>query len=146
VIISTPNAGNILWASLIRLGATTHSFNTSQRLVDLPIPSQTGSVVQMQVTAEPNPAPPGWYMLFLTNHDRVPSVARRVHLAAAPAAAIPVGSYAQTVLGTRGSGRLLAAGRKGRHGGLRRHQHPPWQLLQPPTSAPRALQPQRRRA
>lgn len=102
VIISTPNAGNILWVSLIRPGATTHSFNTSQRLVDLPISSQAGGVVQVQVTAEPNLAPPGWYMLFLTDHDRVPSVAHWVHLASAPAAAIPVGSYAQTVLGTAG--------------------------------------------
>ncbi len=102
VAISTPNAGNIQWVSLIRPGVTTHSFNTSQRLVDLPIIAQAGDVIQVRVTEEPNLAPPGWYMLFLTDHDRVPSVASWVHLAAAPAAAIPAGSYAQAVLGTAG--------------------------------------------
>ncbi len=102
VNVSTPDAGNIEWVSLIRPGVTTHSFNTSQRLVDLPITTQGGTTVQVQVTDQPNLAPPGWYMLFLTDHDRVPSVARWVHLAAAPAGAIPPGGYAQTVLGTPG--------------------------------------------
>jgi Domain of unknown function (DUF1929)/Concanavalin A-like lectin/glucanases superfamily len=102
VSIATPDAGAIQWVSLIRPGATTHSFNTSQRLVDLPIITRGDGAVRVQVTEEPNLAPPGWYMLFLTDHDRVPSVARWVHLAAAPASAIPAGAYAQTVLGTAG--------------------------------------------
>lgn len=102
VDITTPGAGGIRWVSLIRPGATTHSFNTSQRLVDLPITTQAGGTVQIQVTGEPNLAPPGWYMLFLTDHDGVPSVARWVHLAAAPDAAIPAGAYARAVLGTAG--------------------------------------------
>ncbi|MGH3869686.1 MAG: galactose oxidase-like domain-containing protein [Pseudonocardiaceae bacterium] len=102
VDISTPNAGTIQWASLIRPGVTTHSFNTNQRLVDLPITAQGGTTVGVQVTAEPNLAPPGWYMLFLTDTNRVPSVAHWVHLAAAPTAAIPPGGYAQTVLSTAG--------------------------------------------
>jgi Galactose oxidase-like, Early set domain/Concanavalin A-like lectin/glucanases superfamily len=102
VDITTPDAGTIQWASLIRPGATTHSFNTSQRLVDLPITARDGSAVQVQVTGEPNLAPPGWYMLFLTDTDRVPSVARWVHLATAPAAAVPPGAYTQTVVNTEG--------------------------------------------
>jgi hypothetical protein len=102
VDVTTPDAGTIQWASLIRPGATTHSFNTSQRLVDLPITAQGGTTVQVQVTGEPNLAPPGWYMLFLSNTDRVPSVARWVHLAGAPAAAIPPGAYTQTVVNTEG--------------------------------------------
>jgi len=102
ISIATPNAGDIQWVSLIRPGVTTHSFNTTQRLVDLPIITRSGGVVQVQVTGEPNVAPPGWYMLFLTDHDRVPSVARWVHLVAAPASAIPPGAYAQAVLGTAG--------------------------------------------
>ena len=81
---------------------TTHSFNTTQRLVDLPIVIQGGGIVQIQITGEPNLAPPGWYMLFLTDHNRVPSVARWVHLAAAPSNAIPAGAYTQAMLGTRG--------------------------------------------
>lgn len=102
VDITSTDAGAILGACLIRPGTTTHSFNTSQRLVDLPITAQAGGTVHVQVTGEPNLAPPGWYMLFLTDHDRVPSVAHWVHLAGAPDAAIPAGAYAQTVLGTEG--------------------------------------------
>jgi hypothetical protein len=41
-------------------------------------------------------------MLFLTNTTGVPSVANWIHLATAPAAATPTGSYAETVLGTAG--------------------------------------------
>jgi hypothetical protein len=41
-------------------------------------------------------------MLFLTDTDRIPSVARWVHLAAAPTTSMPSGRYTQTVLGTAG--------------------------------------------
>ena len=102
VNIASPEAGAIKWASLIRPGTTTHSFNTSQRLVDLPITAQSGGVVQVQATAEPNLAPPGWYMLFLTDTAGIPSIASWVHLAAAPVTADPNSAYAQTVLGTPG--------------------------------------------
>src|ERR1700736_1174273 len=84
VTISSPDAGHLQWASLIRPGSTTHSFNTSQRLVDLPITVQAAGSVQVTVPAEPNLAPPGWYMLFLTDNNAVPSVARWVHLGGAP--------------------------------------------------------------
>jgi len=102
VTIATPDAATLRDVSLIRPGATTHSFNTSQRLIDLPITSRDGAGVQVQVTGEPNLAPPSWYMLFLTNTDGVPSVASWVHLAAAPATATPAGGYGPTVLGTPG--------------------------------------------
>jgi hypothetical protein len=102
ITIATPDAAALRDVSLIRPGATTHSFNTSQRLIDLPIISRDGAGVQVQVTGEPNIAPPSWYMLFLTNTDGVPSVASWVHLAAAPATAIPVGAYAEAVLGAPG--------------------------------------------
>jgi hypothetical protein len=102
VDIASPEAGTIKWASLIRPGATTHSFNTSQRLVDLPITAQGDGVVHVQVTAEPNFAPPGWYMLFLTDDAGIPSVASWVHLAGAPATAYPDSAYSQNVLGTPG--------------------------------------------
>ncbi|MDT7737647.1 MAG: hypothetical protein QOK09_1016 [Mycobacterium sp.] len=102
ITIATPDAATLRDVSLIRPGATTHSFNTSQRLIDLPIISRDGASVQVQVTGEPNLAPPSWYMLFLTNTDGVPSVASWVHLAAAPATAAPVGAYAEAILGTLG--------------------------------------------
>ena len=73
--ITTPNAPNIRWASLIRNGVTTHSFNTTQRLVDLTITGQTATVVTASVPAEPNIVPPGFYMLFLMDNAGIPSVA-----------------------------------------------------------------------
>jgi hypothetical protein len=102
VTITTPDAATLRDVSLIRPGATTHSFNTSQRLIDLPITSRNASSVQVQVTAEPNLAPPSWYMLFLTNTKGVPSVAHWVHLATAPTTATPAGGYAAAVLATPG--------------------------------------------
>jgi hypothetical protein len=80
VEVSSPQAGGIRWASLIRHGVTTHSFNTGQRLVDLPIAAQGGGKVRVTLTGEPNIAPPGWYMLFLVNNNGIPSVAHKVHI------------------------------------------------------------------
>lgn len=81
VIVRTPQAADILWASLIRPGVTTHSFNTSQRLVDLPIVARGIGQLEISIAAEPNIAPPGWYMLFLTDNNRVPSIAHWIQLA-----------------------------------------------------------------
>ena len=80
VTVRTPNAADILWASLIRPGVTTHSFNTSQRLVDLPILSRKAGQLQLETPLARNLAPPGWYMLFLTDNARTPSEARWVKL------------------------------------------------------------------
>lgn len=77
--ISTPQANQIKWISLIRAGLTTHSFNVEQRLVDVPFQVAAGTL-QATLTDEPNLAPPGWYMLFLTNANGIPSVASWVHL------------------------------------------------------------------
>jgi hypothetical protein len=81
VAIPSPQAGSIRWAHLMRPCVTTHSFDTSQRLVDLPIVSQAAGVVRATVSANRNLAPPGWYMLFLVSQAGVPSVASWVHLA-----------------------------------------------------------------
>ncbi len=81
VAIPSPQAGRLRWAHLMRPCVTTHSFDGSQRLVDLPIGSQAAGTVKVAVTANRNLAPPGWYMLFLVSQDGVPSVASWVHLA-----------------------------------------------------------------
>ncbi len=80
VEIGSPQAGALRWASLVLGGATTHSYDSSQRLVDVEITSQSNGVVKARVTDNPNLAPPGWYMLFLVNDAGVPSVARWIHL------------------------------------------------------------------
>jgi hypothetical protein len=80
VEVGTPQAGDVRWLSLVRPGATTHAFDNSQRLVDVPITEQGAGVVRATVPAEPTLAPPGWYMLFLVDTAGVPSVASWVHL------------------------------------------------------------------
>lgn len=66
--------------SLLRHCVTTHSFDTNQRLVDAPITVQNPGTIQVQMTANPNLAPAGWYMVFLVNTAGVPSIAESVHL------------------------------------------------------------------
>lgn len=80
IVIASPQAGNIRWASLIKNGVTTHSFDSGQRLVDLDILSQRAGLISAKVTNEPNIAPPGWYMLFLVDVNGVPSISKWVHL------------------------------------------------------------------
>ncbi len=78
--ISFTHGVPIHWANLIRNSVVTHSFNTDQRLVDLTILSQSVGNMKITVTSNPNLAPPGWYMLFLIDNDRIPSEAQWVHL------------------------------------------------------------------
>lgn len=80
ITIQTAQARNIQWVHLIRPMSTTHSLDTEQRLVDLPISSTTDSALNVTVTNNPNLAPPGWYMLFITDTNRIPSVASWVQL------------------------------------------------------------------
>ena len=78
--ILSPQASSIRWASLIRNGVTTHSFNNGQRLVDLPLVASSGNMLRVTLTGEPDIAPQGWYMLFLTDNKGIPSMAHRVHV------------------------------------------------------------------
>jgi FtsP/CotA-like multicopper oxidase with cupredoxin domain len=79
--IETPQAREIMWAELIRPTATTHSWDPEQRLVDLPLEGRPQFCrLRAQVPRDPALAPPGWYLLFLVNRQRVPSTARWVHL------------------------------------------------------------------
>jgi hypothetical protein len=66
-------------AELIRPAAVTHSSDPNQRFVDLPL-AVDGNNVDLNVTSNPNLAPPGWYMLFAVDANGVPSVAKWVHL------------------------------------------------------------------
>jgi hypothetical protein len=78
--IQTPQAANIQWVSLIKPMATTHGLDTEQRLVDLPITARNGSSLTVSVTNNRNIAPAGYYMLFISDNSRVPSVARWIRL------------------------------------------------------------------
>lgn len=73
--IQTPQAANIKWVSFIRPMASTHSCDTEQRLVDAPIVSRNATSLKVTVIYNRNIAPPGWYMLFITDNNGTPSVA-----------------------------------------------------------------------
>ena len=78
--IKSPQSANIRWASLLRNCVTTHSYDGSQRLVDLEVTSLANGTVTATVPQNPNLAPPGWYMLFLVDNNGVPSVANWILL------------------------------------------------------------------
>jgi len=73
-------ADQIASACLIRPGATTHSLNSEQRLVDLPIQVTGPEAVLLQMPATATIAPPGWYLLFVVNATGVPSEGSWIHL------------------------------------------------------------------
>ncbi|MGW2939235.1 galactose oxidase-like domain-containing protein [Streptomyces sp. NPDC001156] len=88
-------------AELIRPAAVTHSSDPNQRFVDLPL-SVDGDNVDLNVTNNPDMAPPGWYMLFAVDANGVPSVAKWVHLtgpAALSAASPHVHAFADSLSG-----------------------------------------------
>ena len=66
-------------AELIRPAAVTHSSDPNQRYVALPV-TASGNTLHLNVTSNPNLAPPGWYMLYVTDAKGVPSIATWVHL------------------------------------------------------------------
>jgi Domain of unknown function (DUF1929) len=61
--------------NLVRVGASTHTFNPEQRLVPVPF-TQNGTMVMGSVNTAPEKIPPGFYMLFVFNTNGVPAVAK----------------------------------------------------------------------
>lgn len=66
-------------AQLIRPAAVTHSSDPNQRSIDLPV-AGNGLTVGLGVTANPNLAPAGWYILTVTDANGIPSVATWVRV------------------------------------------------------------------
>ncbi|MET7902471.1 galactose oxidase early set domain-containing protein [Streptomyces sp. NPDC005355] len=73
-------------ASLIRPAAVTHSSDPNQRYVDLPMTVAGGNTIDLNLTSNPNLAPPGWYMLSVVGADGLPSASRWVHIGGETAA------------------------------------------------------------
>ena len=72
--IQTSQAPQIRWVSLIRPSANTHSCDTEQRLIDLPITARTSTALTVTVTGNRNLAPPGYYMVFISDNNVQPGV------------------------------------------------------------------------
>jgi uncharacterized repeat protein (TIGR02543 family) len=77
--VSTANPGSIRKVTIVRLAATTHAFDMSQRLSTLQFEATAGGLT-VTPPAAGRIAPPGPYMLFLVNDAGVPSVAQTVWL------------------------------------------------------------------
>jgi hypothetical protein len=77
--ITSAAASSIAKVHLIKLSSVTHSFNFDQRIARLQFSLGPG-VVNAVAPANPNLAPPGYYMLFILNSAGVPSVAKIAHL------------------------------------------------------------------
>jgi hypothetical protein len=75
-----PDAAQIASACLIRPGATTHSADSEQRLIDVPHTMAAVARLDLQLPASTNIAPPGWYLLFVVDNRGVPSEAAWLHL------------------------------------------------------------------
>jgi hypothetical protein len=77
--LSTPDLASIARVSLVRLSATTHSFDENQR-IHFPAWQKTANQIRITLPANRNELPPGHYMLFIMNAQGVPSVARIVRI------------------------------------------------------------------
>jgi Galactose oxidase-like, Early set domain len=78
--VPTAVGTEIASACLIRPGATTHSLDTEQRLVNLPIQLAGPEAVLLQMPATATIAPPGWYLLFVVTGTGIPSEGSWIHL------------------------------------------------------------------
>lgn len=78
--IDTPNPGDISEVVLLRAGAVTHGYNMSQRGIELVITGTGPGTLDVEEPPQVNLAPPGWYLLFILNATRVPSLGRWIRL------------------------------------------------------------------
>jgi hypothetical protein len=83
--VGTPAPGDISQVTWIRLPSVTHSFDQNQRINFLPF-QRGANRVTVTAPANGNVCPPGHYMLFLLNQNKVPSTAATVQITAAVAA------------------------------------------------------------
>jgi hypothetical protein len=78
--IHTRQASAVHRVAILRTGSVTHSFHGDQRYVVLSF--SVSAADKLTVTAPPNHniAPPGFYLLFIINRDRLPSEGRFVRV------------------------------------------------------------------
>jgi hypothetical protein len=74
ITIPTPNAADIAKVSFVRVSATTHHYNSDQRLIWLQIVSKTSSSVTVKAPINSKLAPPGYYLVHVLNGTGVPSI------------------------------------------------------------------------
>jgi hypothetical protein len=80
VEFTSPSAGEITAARLVRPSAATHQMDPEQRSVRLDITPGADGALSLSVPAEEGLVPSGWYMLFAVTADGVPSEASWVQV------------------------------------------------------------------
>ena len=98
--LHSAQASDIKWLSLVRPMATTHSYDSEQRLVDIPFRRCGVCHLNAQMPANPDLIPPGYYMLFAVNRHGVPSVAKWLKVTAPAEPAAPPLRRGDIVVGT----------------------------------------------
>jgi hypothetical protein len=73
------DSSTIQRVTLVKMGAVTHSVNMDQRFLELSF-TQSSTTSFVQAPASLNDAPPGYYLLFVINDKKVPSVASIVRI------------------------------------------------------------------
>lgn len=75
----SPDSGALASARLLRPSAVTHVTDVEQRSVALDLTTTSGGF-QVTIPRGAGLVPSGWYMLFVTNHDGIPSAAHWIHV------------------------------------------------------------------
>ena len=78
--INTPTPADISEVVLLRPGAVTHGFNMSQRGIECVVAGTGAGTLDVAAPPNANLAPPGWYLLFILDSNRVPSEGRWIRL------------------------------------------------------------------
>ncbi|MFJ7064983.1 galactose oxidase-like domain-containing protein [Streptomyces sp. NPDC101115] len=77
----TKDAARIAKARLMRPSAVTHTTDVEQRSVELALTKEPdGVTVTVEVPGDKTLVPPGWYMLFVTDQDGIPSEAKWIQV------------------------------------------------------------------
>jgi hypothetical protein len=78
--IDSPQASVVVEVMLMAPGAVTHGFNQTQRAIECAIVGGDATGVDIIAPPSASVAPPGFYLLFLVDANRVPSIGRWILL------------------------------------------------------------------
>jgi hypothetical protein len=79
IFLATPDAGQIVRMTLVRLGSVTHGFDQNQRFLELSFRRAAGGLI-VTAPARSDLASPGHYLVFAVNEAGVPSIGRTVRV------------------------------------------------------------------
>lgn len=78
--VRTRQAAAISQVAILRVGSVTHAFHSDQRYIGLTFSPQAAELLTVQPPPDHNIAPPGIYLLFIIDRDRLPSEGRFIRL------------------------------------------------------------------